>query len=284
LICSADNHIQVSINGGGTILANDNWATTNTGYVNLDSGLATITCTALNDGGPASFAAALYDPAGNVVWNTRMVDPIQYNDGWFQAIGGGNGGWGTANQTVGSGGSGGGGCGYVNTHSGGSGILGQGHNGGTGIWQGYGQAGGGGGGGAAGDGAQSNGNQGGNGGNGLSLANFTLDPTYANLYVAGGGGGGYGAQGPGGSGPPGDGGLGGGGRGNGQNALVNTGGGGGGSMHSNYTGAGVGGSGIIIVQYPAVTPFFIGGDQITVNNGVVTHLFTTLGSSTLTPK
>lgn len=274
LVVSADNHITVDINGS-RIAQNDNWGSTNSARVDLDSGFVTINCAALNDGGPASFAAALYDPAGNVVWHTRMVDPIQINDGWFQAIGGGNGGWGTPGQTVGSGGSGGGGCGYVNTHGGGNGIPGQGHNGGTGIWQGYGQAGGGGGGGAAGEGAQSNGNQGGTGGPGLS---------YLGFQVGGGGGGGYGNQGPGGAGPGGAGGIGGGGQGNGQNGTPNTGGGGGGSEHSNYTGAGFGGSGLVVVQYPGVVPFFLGGDTVTVNNGLVTHVFTTLGSSALTPK
>lgn len=274
LICSADNHITVTINGN-QVGANDDWGTTNSSYINLPSGLINVTCAALNDGGPASFAAALYDPSGNIVWNTRMTDPIQYNDGWFLAIGGGNGGWGVADQTAGSGGSGGGGCGYVNTHGGGNGTAGQGNSGGTGIWQGYGQAGGGGGGGAAGTGAQSNGNQGGDGGPGL---------TYLGYQVGGGGAGGYGSQGPGGTGPGGTGGLGGGGNGNGGNALASTGGGGGGSMHSNYTSAGFGGSGLVIVQYSGVAPVFQGGDNITVNNGYVTHIFTSLGNYALSPK
>ena len=280
LTVSADNHVTVTV--AGQSVTNDGWWTTDSGVVNLPAGLVTITCTALNDGGPASFAAALYSPDGSLVWNTRMVDPIQVDDGWFTAIGGGNGGWGTPSQTAGSGGSGGGGCGYVNTHSGGNGTPGQGYAGGTGIWQGFGQAGGGGGGGFSGPGAQSNGNQGGSGGNGISLAFFSQDPTFANLYIAGGGGGGYGNQGPGGSGPPGEGGLGGGGIGNGGDALPNTGGGGGGSGHSNYTPAGTGGSGLVAIQYEAVGAFFAGGN-ITVNNGIVTHMFTGVGSSTLSP-
>jgi len=274
LIVSADNHIRVTINST-QVGANDDWGSTNTSYVNLNSGLVTVTCQALNDGGPASFAAALYDPSGNVVWNTRQTAPIQYNDGWFTAIGGGNGGWGTPNQTAGSGGSGGGGCGYVNTHGGGGDVGGQGNNGGTGVWQGFGAAGGGGGGGFGGPGYDSNGNQGGDGGPG---------GTFLGFQVGGGGGGGWGRQGPEGTGPGGAGGLGGGGAGNGGNGVNGTGGGGGGSEHSSYTPAGTGGSGLVVVQYPGVTPFFQGGDQVTVNNGIVTHVFTTLGNSTLTPK
>ena len=274
LICSADNHITVTINGS-QVGANDDWSTTNSSYINLPSGLVTITCQALNDGGPASFAAALCDPVGRVVWNTRMVDPIQVNDGWFLAIGGGNGGWGTPEQTAGSGGSGGGGCGYVNTHGGGNDYGTQGNPGGTGIWQGAGAAGGGGGGGYAGPGYDSNGNQGGNGGPGGTILGFT---------VGGGGGGGWGRQGPDGTGPGGNGGVGGGGLGNGGSGVNGTGGGGGGSEHSNYTGAGTGGSGIVVVQYSGVSPVFLGGDSINVNNGLVTHIFTATGNSTLSPK
>lgn len=273
LIVSADNHIQVSINGS-VVGANDNWGSTDSNYINLPAGIITITCQALNDGGPASFAAALYDPPGNVIWHTRMTDPIQYDDGWFLAIGGGNGGYGTASETAGSGGSGGGGCGYVNTHGGGSGIPGQGNSGGTGIWQGYGQAGGGGGGGAGSSGSQSNGNQGGDGGFGI---------TYLGLQIAGGGAGGYGEQGSGGSGPGGVA-VNGGGQGNGGHGAAGTGGGGGGSAHSNYTAAGDGGSGIVVVQYSGVSPAFLGGNEIIVKDGYVTHKFTSVGRTGLTAK
>ena len=183
------------------------------------------------------------------------------------AIGGGNGGWGASNNTAGSGGSGGGGCGYVTTHSGGSGTTKQGNAGGTGIWQGFGQAGGGGGGGYSGAGNGSDGNAGGHGGNGIQLLGFS---------VAGGGGGGYGSQGSGGSGAGGDGGGGGGGAGNGGNALDNTGGGGGGGLHGGQTSGGQGASGIVVVQYPGTQAVFTGG-TITVNNSVVTHAFTTTG-------
>ena len=260
---SADNEIEVIINGT-SIVYNSNWATFNDGVVDLPSGATNITVNAVNrDGGsPGLFSAALYDAAGNIVWNTRspLTDPTRISG--FTALGGGNGGWGTPEQTAGSGASGGGGCGYVNTHDGATGYPGQGHNGGVGIWQGYGAAGGGGGGGFAGAGAGSNGNQGGAGGPGINLLGFE---------VGGGGGGGYGNQGRDGSGPGGAGGAGGGGDGNGGNGVAGTGGGGGGSLHSAATSAGRGGSGIVVVQYPG-SPSFNGG-EIRYNNGVTTHVF-----------
>lgn len=265
---SSDNHIRVTIDGS-QVGANDNWATYNDSTVSLSAGLTTINIRALNDGGPASFAAALYDPSGNVVWSTRNTT-YTTTSLWPTAIGGGNGGWGTPEQTVGSGGSGGGGCGYVNTHGGGNGTAGQGNSGGTGIWQGYGAAGGGGGGGAGGSGQSSNGNQGGDGGLGIRVLG---------LDVGGGGGGGYGNQGPGGTGPGGNA-THGGGQGDGGNGVDGTGGGGGGSMHNADTSGGNGGCGGIYVQYPAATPFFTGG-TITVNNGLVTHAFTSPGTFTL---
>jgi len=265
---SADNHIRVTINGK-QVGANDNWGTYNDSTVNLSPGVTVINIQALNDGGPASFAAALYDPSGTVVWSTRDTTYTTTSP-WPTAIGGGNGGWGTPDQTAGSGGSGGGGCGYVNTHGGAAGTPGQGNAGGTGIWQGFGQAGGGGGGGAGGVGQQSNGNQGGDGGTGVN---------YLGYQVAGGGAGGYGNQGPGGSGPGGNASFGGG-NGNGGNGVDGTGGGGGGSQHSASTPAGTGGAGGIYVQYPAIAPFFTGG-TVTVDNGLVTHAFTSAGTFTL---
>ena len=268
---SGDNHIRVIINGN-TVGTNDNWATTDDSQVNLQAGTVTITCTALNDGGPALFAAALYGPGGAVIWSTRSTEPAIPVTSWMLAIGGGNGGWGTPEQTAGSGGSGGGGCGYVNTHNGGNGTVGQGNPGGTGIWQGYGAAGGGGGGGAGGSGAQGA-NRGGDGGSGISLLGVT---------VGGGGGGGYGDQADGANnGPGGDGGGGGGGNGNGGNGTNGTGGGGGGSLHRAASNGGSGGSGTVIVQYPSFTPAFSGG-TIANNNGIITHVFASPGSSALT--
>ena len=138
---SADNNIRLWINGG-QVGGNDGWWETNDSMVTLAAGPVTITCYAYNYGGPALFAAALYDPQGRVVWDTRA--PINYPvvvvEGGITALGGGNGGWGSPDQTAGSGASGGGGCGYVYTHGGGAGYPGQGYEGGTGIWQGFGQA------------------------------------------------------------------------------------------------------------------------------------------------
>ena len=260
---SADNAIDVSIDGNG-VGSNSDWGSYNDSRVTLSSGAHTIVCTATNWGGPAMFAAALYNPQGQVVWDTRA--PINYPtrviQGGITALGGGNGGWGTPEQTAGSGASGGGGCGYVNTHEGGAGYPGQGHNGGVGIWQGFGAAGGGGGGGFAGAGAGSNGNQGGAGGPGINKLGFA---------VGGGGGGGYGAQGAGGTGPGGAGGAGGGGAGNGGPGVAGTGGGGGGSLHNASGPAGRGGDGLVVVQYSG-SPAFTGG-EIRYDNGVTTHVF-----------
>jgi len=275
ITASADNHIRVYVDGN-YVVGNDDWGSTNgSGSFFVNAGVQTITVQALNDGGPALFAAALYDRYGNVVWHTRMTAPVITGNPLL-AIGGGNGGWGTPNQTVGDGGSGGGGCGYVNTHGGGSGVSGQGNSGGTGIWQGYGQAGGGGGGGYNSPGNQSNGDTGGDGGTGLTITQGGLT-----FQLAGGGGGGYGNQGPGGTGPGGNANCGGG-VGNGGNGQDGTGGGGGGSMHSSYTNGGTGGSGTVIVQYQALSAFFTGGDSITVNDGWVTHRWSTPGNWTLT--
>lgn len=267
---SADNEIQVLVNGT-PIVSNSNWGSYDDGVVDLPGGAVTITVNAVNrDGGsPGLFASALYNQAGQVVWNTRspITNPTRI-DG-FTALGGGNGGWGTPEQTASSGASGGGGCGYVNTHSGGSGYPGQGNAGGTGIWEGFGSAGGGGGGGYSGAGAGSNGNAGGGGGNGITLLGFS---------VGGGGGGGYGNQSPNGTGPGGAGGAGGGGTGNGGNATANSGSGGGGGLHGSQTSGGRGANGRVVVQYSG-SPAFTGG-TITYNNGITTHDFTSSGTLT----
>jgi hypothetical protein len=107
--------------------------------------------------------------------------------------------------------------------------------------------------------------------------------TYLGLQIAGGGAGGYGSQGPGGMGPGGVA-VFGGGQGNGGIGLDGTGGGGGGSAHSNYTDAGRGGSGIVVVQYSGVSPAFLGGNEIIVKDGYVTHKFTSVGRTSLTAK
>ena len=280
---SADNHIRVIINGQ-TVGSNDSWSSFNDSSVFLSAGTTTITCNALNEdaGSPGSFAAALYDARGNVVWSTRntTITPVS---SWQVAYGGGHGGFGpTENGPGASGGSGGGGSGYVQNAPGGNGVDGQGNPGGVGAWQGTGQAGGGGGGGYRSAGSPSNGNQGGNGGDG---AVFTVAGyQYA---VAGGGGGGYGNQGPSGSGPGGQGGFGGGGNGDGDNGINGTGGGGGGDLHSGESGGGTGGSGGIYVGYssPTGAPLFAGGDvRITqLGNGTanIVHSFTTPGQYTL---
>ncbi len=236
---SADNAISVSIDGNG-IGSNYDWGSYNDYRVTLSAGPHSIVCTATNYGGPAMFAAALYDPQGRVVWDTRapINYPTQVVEGGITALGGGNGGWGTPEQTAGSGGSGGGGCGYVYTHEGGPGYPGQ-------------------------------GNAGGAGGPGATILGFS---------VGGGGGGGYGNQGPDGSGPGGPGGPGGGGTGNGGNAQPNTGGGGGGGLHGGQTSGGRGANGIIVVQY-AGAPAFTGG-TITYENGLTTHVFTSSGQLT----
>jgi len=269
VVCGADNAIQVSINGT-PVASNANWGTTDSGTIRLPAGLATITCASQNWGGPALFAATLTDFYGNQIWNTRQTGSVVSGNPLL-AIGGANGGWGTPSQTAGNGGSGGGGCGYAGDHGGGSGVAGQGNSGGTGYWQ----RGGGGGGGYSSGGAASNGDQGGDGGTGLTIAQGGLT-----FQLAGGGAGGWGTQGPGGTGPGGNANCGGGG-GNGGNGQDGTGGGGGGSMHSAYTSGGTGGSGTVIVQYPGAAAFFKGG-AVSVNNGWVTHRFSTPGHWTLT--
>jgi hypothetical protein len=52
-------------------------------------------------------------------------------------------------------------------------------------------------------------------------------------------------------------------------------------MHSAYSNAGTGGSGTVIVQYQAFSAFFTGG-TVSVNDGWVTHRFSTPGSWSLT--
>ena len=70
LYCCADNHIRVTINGT-TVGYNDSWPSVSTFSVNYPAGLLNINVQGLNDGGPASFAAVLYNSSGAVLWSTR---------------------------------------------------------------------------------------------------------------------------------------------------------------------------------------------------------------------
>jgi hypothetical protein len=285
LITSADNRTNsISFNGGPSVLSEEQWWNTASTTVALPPGTNTISITATNDGGPASVAAALIDSSGNVIWNTRSPLNGQTHISGLLALGGGHGGYGpTQNGPGANGASGGGGSGYVQNAPGGSGYPGQGNAGGTGIWQGYGQAGGGGGGGYLTAGNSSNGNQGGDGGNGTI---FTVaGQSYA---VGGGGGGGYGSQSSGGTGPGGAGGFGGGGDGNGGNGVNGTGGGGGGDEHSGIIPGGSGGSGGVYVGYvsPTGQPLFVGGDSVSVVTNAdfsanIVHIFQTPGTYSL---
>ena len=92
LTASADNHINsISINGGNNVLSEDQWWTTTDTTVYIPPGVNTITVTATNDGGPASFAASLQDYRGVTVWNTRSpINGDVYLDGLI-ALGTGTG-------------------------------------------------------------------------------------------------------------------------------------------------------------------------------------------------
>ena len=65
---------------------------------------------------------------------------------------------------------------------------------------------------------------------------------------------------------------------NGQNG---TGGGGAGSSSWSQSG-GSGGCGIVVVQYKAPVPYFVGG-QITSDGTTVTHVFNSAGNFSLSP-
>ena len=77
---SADNHMRMFVNGAPTINSDAyqyptiGAPTPSGGFNNFNfGGPNTITIMALNDGGPALFAGAIYDPNGNMIWNTRMI-------------------------------------------------------------------------------------------------------------------------------------------------------------------------------------------------------------------
>jgi hypothetical protein len=74
-VVSADNHIELYVNGN-FVVRNDDWAFTDTsGGVFLSAGVQSINIRALNDGGPALFSAAMYNQNNNIVWNTRVTTP-----------------------------------------------------------------------------------------------------------------------------------------------------------------------------------------------------------------
>ena len=70
---SGDNHVRVYIYGN-LVGSNDDWVYYNDSTVGINAGVTTIVVNGLNDGGPAGFAAALYDLAGNLVWSTRSAN------------------------------------------------------------------------------------------------------------------------------------------------------------------------------------------------------------------
>jgi len=165
-----------------------------------------------------------------------------------------------------NGGSGGGGAGAAN---GGTATIGQGNNGGVGVFTG-GSGAGAGGGGAGAVGQNGNGSiNGGNGGNGTASSISGASVTYA----GGGGGaspGGLGTGGTGGGGAAGGGGVAG---------TANLGAGGGGGTQNNLGGAG--GSGIVIISYPTGSMTATGG-TITTSGGNTIHTFTSTGTFTVT--
>ena len=67
---SGDNHIQVYIYGN-LVGSFDSYTSYSDSTVALTAGATTIRVEGLNDGGPAGFAAALYNPTGSIIWNTR---------------------------------------------------------------------------------------------------------------------------------------------------------------------------------------------------------------------
>lgn len=91
-VVSADNHIELAVNGINVVNNND-WAYTNTsGVMSLSSGFQTINIQALNDGGPAGFAAAMYDLSNNMIWNSRVVAPNAGGGGAGGLVSGGDNG------------------------------------------------------------------------------------------------------------------------------------------------------------------------------------------------
>jgi hypothetical protein len=74
-VASADNYMTMSVNGV-PIVTSGSWgsSTTSGGFSNFNfGGQNTITITALNYGGLALFAGAIYDANNNMIWNTRMI-------------------------------------------------------------------------------------------------------------------------------------------------------------------------------------------------------------------
>ena len=199
----------------------------------------------------------------------------------IESTGGGYGGG--YYQAASDGGSGGGAGGDV-PNSPGLGIVGQGHNGGTGVfgssWPGAGGGGGGGGGysSAGGNGLDpSSGASGGDGGAGSSCP-WNILTTYNSLGIAGGGGGGRGVGG----GTAGSASNGGG--SSGGDGVVNTGGGGGGNTGGGGGGAGTGGSGVVSIQYASSRPDLTsvtGSPLYSDSGGYKTYTWTGSGSFTV---
>lgn len=274
MTCSADNHVTVSINGN-FVGSSDTFQGTSSFTTYLAPGNNTIVVQALNDGGPALFAAALTSNSGQVLWNTRSPLITTNLVNGLTAYGGGAGGYNpVTGYTGGNGASGGGGTGPGQYYGGGSSIYaGQGTSGGGGPHFGN----GGGGGGYSGGGQTA-----GDGGAGINL----VSPYGWSRAVAGGGGGGaayFGYQ------TGGNGGTGGGGHGANArgayavNGIDGTGGGGGGGCSVTNGGNGsTGGCGLVVIQYQSPIALFSGG-AISINNNVVTHLFGAAGTYTLAP-
>ena len=274
MTCSADNHVRVYINGS-FVGGSDTYQGTNSFTTYLQPGNNTILVQALNDGGPALFAAALTSNNGELLWSTRSPLIVTNLVTGITAYGGGAGAAdSTSGYTGANGASGGGGTGPVQYYSGGISIYpGQGNNGGGGPH--YGNGGGGGGFSGAGQTA-------GDGGAGINL----VSPYGWSRSVGGGGGGGaayFGYQ------LGGNGGIGGGGHGanaRGASAVNGTngtgGGGGGGCSVTNGGNGSTGGSGLVVIQYQSPIALFSGG-TISINNNVVTHLYEDQGIWSLAP-
>lgn len=244
VVCCADNHVVVYINGN-YIVQNDDWGHPTTGYAEITAGLVQIQVQTLNDGyTPAMCSAAIFDPAGNLIWSTRDVTAFATNS--VVIANGGTGGINRDHITQGgiSGGTDGTGstAGGVGFGGGGDGENSFDQDGGTGVTI-FGFTVGGGGGAGSQEAAISNGGYGGPGGGGNGRING-VGPTSGVNSTGGGGGGGSG----------------------------------------NGSGSGAsGGSGLVVVRYPAIAPVFTGG-AITSDGTFVTHVFTTPGNYSLNPR
>jgi hypothetical protein len=98
---SADNGMQVFVNGI-PVVSSDTFQYPSDGaafgQVNLN-GINTITVMAINYGGPALFAAAIYDNNNNQIWNTRMIQSAGGGGAGGATAGGDSGGYSGENGT-----------------------------------------------------------------------------------------------------------------------------------------------------------------------------------------